>query len=152
MKKEDIKELMELFSETSNITKMKLKEGDIHIELEKETTQTPVFSAQPTQALQVAGQEMPQPIQPLPVEQKLEDFSHITSPMVGTFYCSPAPGAKPYVNVGDVISKGQTVAIVEAMKIMNEIEAEYDCKIVKVLLEDGQPVEYNMPLYEVEKI
>jgi len=76
----------------------------------------------------------------------------LNSPMVGTFYAAPAPNAPRFVNVGDKVSKGQTIAILEAMKIMNEWEAEFDCKILKVLVEDGQPVEYGTPIFEVEKL
>ena len=76
----------------------------------------------------------------------------INSPMVGTFYKAPSPGASPFASVGQSIRKGECVGIIEAMKIMNEIEAEFDCRIVKMLVEDGQPVEYGMALYEVEKL
>ena len=72
--------------------------------------------------------------------------------MVGTFYIAPSPTAKSFVNVGDIVRKGQTVAIIEAMKIMNEWEAEFDCKILKLLVDDGQAVEYSTPIFEVEKI
>ena len=76
----------------------------------------------------------------------------IDSPMVGTFYKAPSPGANAFVSVGQVVHKGETIGIIEAMKIMNEIEAEFDCRIKKALVEDGQPVEYAMALFEVEKL
>ncbi len=72
--------------------------------------------------------------------------------MVGTFYHKPSPDAAPYVNVGDMVKKGQTIGIIEAMKIMNEIEAEYDCKILAIESADGQPVEYGTKLIKVEKL
>lgn len=72
--------------------------------------------------------------------------------MVGTFYRCPSPDAPAYVNVGDKVKKGQTLAIIEAMKIMNEIEAEFDCVIKEIIPTDAQPVEYNSPLFVVEKI
>ena len=72
--------------------------------------------------------------------------------MVGTFYQAPSPGAAPFVKIGDSIKKGSTVAIIEAMKIMNEIEAEFDCKIIEVLVSDGEPVEFDQPLFRVEKL
>lgn len=74
----------------------------------------------------------------------------ILSPIVGTFYRAPAPDADPFASVGDSISEGQTLCIVEAMKLMNEIESDVSGKIVKVLVENGQPVEYNQPLFAVE--
>ena len=76
----------------------------------------------------------------------------IKSPMVGTFYAAPSPGAAPFVKVGQSIRKGDVIGIIEAMKIMNEIEAEFDCKIVEMLVADGQPVEFGLPLFGVEKI
>ena len=74
----------------------------------------------------------------------------ITSPMVGAFYAAPAPGAKPFVKVGDTVSAGQVVCIVEAMKLMNEIESEVSGKIVEICVEDGQSVEYGQVLMYVE--
>ena len=73
----------------------------------------------------------------------------ITSPMVGAFYAAPAPGAKPFVKVGDTVSTGQVVCIVEAMKLMNEIESEVSGKIVEICVEDGQSVEYGQVLMYV---
>jgi acetyl-CoA carboxylase biotin carboxyl carrier protein len=72
--------------------------------------------------------------------------------MVGTYYASPSPDSPAFVKKGDTVKKGQTLAILEAMKIMNEIEAEFDCKILDVLVSDGNAVEYDMPLFVVEKI
>lgn len=74
----------------------------------------------------------------------------INSPLVGTVYLAPEEGAKPFVQVGDTVKKGQVVAIVEAMKLMNEIESEFDGVVTKVLVENEQTVEYGQPLFEVE--
>ncbi|HEU4787555.1 MAG TPA: acetyl-CoA carboxylase biotin carboxyl carrier protein [Gemmatimonadaceae bacterium] len=74
----------------------------------------------------------------------------IKSPMVGTFYKSPEPGAKAYVSVGDRVSKGQIVCIIEAMKIMNEIESEYSGVVREILVEDAQPVEYGQVLFKID--
>ncbi|HEY7394476.1 MAG TPA: acetyl-CoA carboxylase biotin carboxyl carrier protein [Gemmatimonadaceae bacterium] len=74
----------------------------------------------------------------------------VKSPMVGTFYKSPEPGSKPYVSVGDRVSKGQILCIIEAMKIMNEIESEYSGVIKEILAEDAQPVEYGQVLYKID--
>ena len=76
----------------------------------------------------------------------------ITSPMVGTFYRAPAPDADPYVEVGDMVTVGQTVCIVEAMKLMNEIESEVRGKIVEILVENAQPVEFGQALFRVEPV
>lgn len=74
----------------------------------------------------------------------------IEAPMVGTFYRAPAPGAEPYVKEGDVIEKGRTLCIIEAMKLMNEIETDVAGKIVAILVENGQPVEFGQPLFHIE--
>ena len=83
-------------------------------------------------------------------KQKEESLETITSPMVGTFYASDAPDKPAYVKVGDKIHKGQVVCIVEAMKLMNEIESEYQGKIKEILVEDGKPVEYGTELFIIE--
>jgi acetyl-CoA carboxylase biotin carboxyl carrier protein len=77
---------------------------------------------------------------------------YITAPMVGTFYKAASPEVEPYVQVGDMVDTGQVVCIIEAMKLMNEIESEYHGKIVEVLVSNAQPVEFGQPLYIVEKI
>lgn len=76
----------------------------------------------------------------------------VTSPMVGLFYRSPSPDAQPFVSEGDVVSAGQTVCIIEAMKIMNEIEADAAGRVARILVEDGSPVEYNTPLFLLDPL
>src|SRR5690606_8654051 len=89
---------------------------------------------------------------PAAAEVKAEDSNLVVvkSPMIGTFYRSSSPAKPPFVNVGDEISKGQVLCIVEAMKLFNEIESEVTGKIVKVLVDDAQPIEYDQPLFLVE--
>ena len=84
-----------------------------------------------------------------PVNEKHETIS---SPIVGTFYRAPSPDSAPYVEIGSVVEKGQIFCIVEAMKLMNEIEAEFRCKVVEVLKENAQPVEFGDPLFLVERL
>ena len=86
-----------------------------------------------------------------PVEAKAENTYEVRSPMVGTFYRAPSPDADSYVQVGSSVGEGTVLCIIEAMKLMNEIESEASGKIVKILVENGQPVEYNQPLFLVEK-
>ncbi|MBN2281171.1 MAG: acetyl-CoA carboxylase biotin carboxyl carrier protein [Candidatus Marinimicrobia bacterium] len=88
----------------------------------------------------------------IPEPPAVETFSgtEVKSPMVGTFYRAPAPDAEPFVKIGDQISIGQTLCIVEAMKVMNEIEAEIAGTLVKILVENGEPVEYDQPLFIIE--
>ena len=152
MDKNEIRELMRFFDK-SDITKLKIKEGDFSIELQKGFESAVSYGMAPAPVMQMAN--------PAPVAQVVGGEANINaaplglsmkSPMVGTFYKSPAPGAAPFAKVGDVIRKGQPIGIIEAMKIMNEIEAEFDCKILEILVEDGQPVEYDMPIFAVEKV
>lgn len=145
MKKQDIKDLMSYFDETG-LSKLKIKDENFEIEFEKViTTQNTVQIKSPRE--EIIHEEEQENI----VELK-QSKNELKSPMVGTFYKAPAPGAKAFVEVGSIVKQGDTIAIVEAMKIMNEIEAEFNCKIIKALVEDGQPVEYGMPLFAVEKM
>lgn len=86
----------------------------------------------------------------IPKDEVVEDLHTIRSPIVGTFYRAPAPDADSYVNVGDTISVGSVLCIVEAMKLMNEIESDVSGKIIKILVENGKPVEYNQPLFLIK--
>ena len=152
MKFEDIKELIEIFSE-SDLGQLKLKEKDFSIEMQKGggavTVQNITSPAvQATAPAQIESSSAPA----APIEEESKAGELIVSPMVGTFYAAPSPDSPPFVKVGDTVRKGQTLCILEAMKIMNEVEAEYDCKILEVLVEDGEPVEYDKPLFRVEKL
>lgn len=85
------------------------------------------------------------------IETKEEKKYHvIKSPLVGTFYRAPSPGAPPFVEEGDVVSKGQVLCIIEALKVMNEIESDINGKVVKILVENGQPVDYGQELFYIE--
>ncbi|HAB54719.1 MAG TPA: acetyl-CoA carboxylase biotin carboxyl carrier protein, partial [Ignavibacteriales bacterium] len=83
-------------------------------------------------------------------ETKAETRHEIRSPIVGTFYLAPGPDADPYVQVGDIVTKGSVLCIVEAMKLMNEIESDTEGRIVKILVENGKPVEFNQPLFLIQ--
>ena len=140
------------FFDNSEISKVKIKNGDFSIELQKgfET----VTVAAPAMAQTPVSSVAPTIESTIPINTPALEISGdaIKSPMVGTFYSAPAPGSPAFVKVGDKINKGQSIGIIEAMKIMNDIEAEFDCKITDILVQDGQPVEYDMPLFAIEKI
>lgn len=146
----EIKELIKLLGET-DITELHLESAGVKVAIKKGGTGqlgAPVFEA--TGDVQAEKAEKA----PKPVIEKSRDTSNlipITAPMVGTFYRRPAPDAEPFVEVGQMVSEGQPVCIIEAMKLMNEIESEVAGKIVEVLVEDGQPVEYGQTLFLVEK-
>ncbi len=92
------------------------------------------------------------PAQPAPVVEAEDEPLFITSPIVGTFYSAPAPDAAPFVKVGDQIKNGETVCILEAMKLMNEIQCDWDCQIEAVLVSNEQKVEYGQPLFRVKRL
>jgi len=144
---DEIKELIKIFDE-SDISKIGVENGDFKINLEKGgavTVAPQVVAQQPViETASVVEAQKP--------KAEKRNGTELTSPMVGTFYKAPSPNAKQFVKVGDRVSKGQTIGILEAMKIMNEWEAEFDCKIVEILVEDGQVVEFGTPIFLVEKI
>lgn len=101
----------------------------------------------------------PAPVQPAavapPVEKpaaRKENLQEIKSPMVGTFYRAPAPDARPFVEVGEKVSRGQVVCIIEAMKLMNEIESEFDGRVAEILVQNAQPVQFGQPLVLIEPL
>jgi acetyl-CoA carboxylase biotin carboxyl carrier protein len=139
----------------TDITEFEMESGEERIFLKRgsepqvvqyQSAPAPMYAAAPQAAPAVASAPA---AAAAPAEEKGE---RVASPIVGTFYRAPAPDAAPYVEVGQVIEKGQTLCIVEAMKLMNEIEAEYRCKIVKICRENAEPVEYNDTLFIVEKL
>lgn len=136
----EIKELIEIV-EASSLSEFSLKEGNLEISMKKGVT---VPEAGATIVREIS--------RPAVQEEEPEEDTYIMSPMVGTFYSSPAPDAVSYVNVGDTVKKGQTLCIIEAMKLMNEIECEYDAEIISVMVSNEQKVEYGQPLFKVKKI
>jgi len=103
---------------------------------------------EPEKAERIDASEVSTPL----VESKSAEIIKIKSPMVGTFYRAPSPDSDSYVETGDIIVPGQVLCIIEAMKLMNEIESEVNGRIVKILVENAKPVEYNQILFQVEKI
>lgn len=153
MNLQELKKIMELFSD-SEITNFSMKQEGFELKLQKASPNSPNVQAPVapvTLQTPTASGQMPALVC-TPIESTSANEHFITSPMVGTFYRSPSPGATAYINVGDTVKKGQTVAIIEAMKIMNEIEAEFDCKIISIEVNDGQPVEFSTNLIRVEKL
>jgi len=154
MDMKQIKSLISTFDE-SGLSKIKINKDGFEIEMEKATG----LVAAPVHAVAAAAAPAPV-VDPAAAAAatiaapaaKAISGDTIDSPMVGTFYASPSPDSAPFVKVGDTVKKGQAIAILEAMKIMNELEAEFDCKILEVLVSDGQAVEYDMPLFVVEKL
>ena len=144
-----IKSLLDLVAE-SGVAEFEICEGPDRIRVINHP-QTPVQVVQTTAPapVAVAAPAAPapaaQPAAAEPAEPKVEG-TPLTSPMVGTFDRAPSPGAKPFVEVGDTVKKGQTVCIIEAMKLLNEVEAETDGVVKEICVENGQPVEYGQNL------
>lgn len=103
-----------------------------------------------TPATQAPEKQTPETL--TPEEAEKQGYYVLKSPMVGTFYRRPAPDKPPFVQVGDTVKKGQTLCLIEAMKIFNEIESEVDGKIIQILVEDGTPVEFGQPLFIIEPL
>lgn len=135
--------------ENSSLTEFSIKDGETKITMSK-LTHPPVIAAGVPAAPMAAA-----PAQPTAAEEKAEaadEFELILAPIVGTFYSAAAPDVPAYVKVGDHVKAGQTVCILEAMKLMNEIQADYDCEIEAVLVSNEQKVEYGQPLFRVKKL
>lgn len=142
---EKIESLVKMI-ENSSLTQFTLREGELKITMSK-LDHPPVVApgavpAAPVMMEQAASEE----------KKEEDDKLFITSPIVGTFYSAPSPDAPAFVKVGDVVKNGQTVCIMEAMKLMNEIQSEFDCEIEAVLVSNEQKVEYGQPLFRVKKL
>ena len=154
----DIKQIQDLikFVAKSGVNEVSIEEEAFKITIKTNQAPTYVTATVPTPTVQqpavpVVSAAPAEAVQP--AATKTEDTSNyvtIKSPMIGTFYRSPSPDKPVFVNVGDEISAGKVICIVEAMKLFNEIESEVSGKIVKILVDDAQPVEYDQPLFLVE--
>ena len=140
-----LKKLIDLVQE-SGISELEVTEGEEKVKIVKSGGAGVVYAA-PAPAPSAA----PLPPGPVAAAAPAEIPGHLVkSPMVGTFYRSPSPGAKPFVEVGDTVKSGDTVCIIEAMKLLNEIECDKDGVVKAILVENGQPVEYGEPLVIID--
>lgn len=160
----ELKQIQELIKAVnkSEVSELSIKDGDFEITIKhsKSNSEQQVVTVQQAPVPQpVAAAPQPQPqAAPAPAPAASDagndaanaNLITIKSPMIGTFYRSPKPGEPPFINVGDSISEGDNICIIEAMKLFNEIESEVSGKIVKVLVEDASPVEYDQELFLVE--
>ena len=155
----DIKQIQELirFVSKSGVNEVSLEQDNFKITIKTNQAATVVNAtlpaSQPAVALPAAA--APAPAAPVAAAPAVADTSHyitIKSPMIGTFYHSPTPEKPVFVNVGDEVQSGTVVCIIEAMKLFNEIESEVSGRIVKILVQNASPVEYDQPLFLVEPI
>jgi acetyl-CoA carboxylase biotin carboxyl carrier protein len=159
MNQKELKELIEFLIE-KDITEFELERGDVKVRIKRGTPE--VASAPADRIINVhAAPAAPSPIAtsappaapaaaaPPPLEKPEEGLHMVHSPIVGTYYESPSPGSPPFVKPGDMVEAGQILCIVEAMKLMNEIEADVGGEVVKMLVKNGQPIEYGQELFAI---
>lgn len=149
MEIENLIKLIETVS-ASELTGLKYEENGVKLHLTKKQQ---VLAAASGDAAAASGMYSVPQVMEKTVESVQENIQTegklVESPLVGTFYAAPSEDAAPFVTVGDTVKKGQTLAIIEAMKLMNEIESEYDGKVIEILVENGKPVEYGQPLFRI---
>ncbi|MCU0421908.1 MAG: acetyl-CoA carboxylase biotin carboxyl carrier protein [Bacteroidia bacterium] len=161
MELKEIKELIKLVSE-AGVSEVEVERGDFKLAIKKVEEKVYVQQSQPVVQVPVAAAPVAVPSAPAPVvtsvptppssSEHAGNLITIKSPMIGTFYKTPAPDKPAFVNIGDEIKPGKVLCIVEAMKLFNEIESEVSGRIVKILVENASPVEYDQPLFLVEPI
>ena len=152
----DLKTLIKMVTET-DITEFEMENADEKIVIKRGPTGQIIQMAAPTA---MAPQMMMPASAPAPAAAPVaaaapvvdDKYETITSPIVGTFYRKSSPETPPFVEAGSVVEAGQTVCLVEAMKLFNEIEADFKCKIIEILVNDATPVEFGQPLFKVERI
>ena len=147
-----VKKLVKIAT-SNDISGLEIEENGFRVKIDKEVKTVHATVAQPQFATPVPSNHNPAEPAAAEVEEKkpeAENLHEIKSPIVGTLYRAPAPDADPYIQVGDTVSVGSVLCIVEAMKLMNEIESDVSGKVVKILVENGRPVEYNQPLFLIQ--
>jgi acetyl-CoA carboxylase biotin carboxyl carrier protein len=149
----DYKEINKLirFMEEKNLSHFELEVEGLKIKISKNVASAsasePAPAPQPSQDLEAKSNNTPLETT---LQEGKNDLYYITSPMVGTFYSAPDPSSPPFVEIGDSVKKNQTLCIIEAMKLMNEIESEIDGILMKVFIESGKPVEYGQKLFAIQ--
>ncbi|MBD5136496.1 MAG: acetyl-CoA carboxylase biotin carboxyl carrier protein [Lachnospiraceae bacterium] len=154
MEHQQIIEIIKAVS-SSNLSSFEYEEGNVYINMTVQSdtvapTDTPVSYVVPTKKEVVMANEYDKK-EDKTEQDKVEDGQVVKSPLVGTFYAASSPDADKFVKVGDRVSKGQTLGIIEAMKLMNEIESEYDGIVAQILVENKQVVEYGQPLFIIKE-
>ena len=144
-----LKKLIDLVQE-SGIGELEITEGEERVRISRSGTGAPMVMATHPQMAMMAAPGAPAAAPAAPEAPPAPAGHTLKSPMVGTFYRSPSPGAPSFVEVGQAVAKGQTLCIIEAMKLLNEIESDAAGTVKAILVENGQPVEYGQPLFVIE--
>lgn len=143
-----LKKLIDLV-EASGIAELEITEGEEKVRIAKSIAGAPMMMSPQPQFIQAAAPAAPAAVAAAPAEDAVPEGHVVRSPMVGTFYRAPAPGSKNFAEVGQSVNAGDTLCIIEAMKLLNEIEADQGGVIKAILVENGQPVEYGEPLFVI---
>jgi acetyl-CoA carboxylase biotin carboxyl carrier protein len=143
-----LKKLIDLV-EASGIAELEITEGEEKVRIAKSIAGAPMMMAHAPQMMHAAPTVAAAPVVVAPAEDAVPEGHVVRSPMVGTFYRAPAPGSKNFAEVGQSVNAGDTICIIEAMKLLNEIEADQGGVIKAILVENGQPVEYGEPLFVI---
>ena len=157
MEVKDLKQLIKMITET-DITEFEMDNAEEKIVIKRgQRTEIVQMTAAPAYMQAPAAMAAPAPVAAVAAAPSASAAAElvgetINSPIVGTFYRAASPEAAPFAEVGQVVEKGQVICLVEAMKLFNEIEAEFKCKIIKACVENAQPVEFGQPLFVIEKI
>jgi oxaloacetate decarboxylase alpha subunit len=152
MNLKELKEIIELVTSQASIEEFEIEKSGVRVRIRKSGNhqgQGPVSVSTTPVSLTSTPSANPTPPAAVQIAEESEDLAYIKSPIVGTFYRAPSPTSDPYVSVGDIVQKGTPVCIIEAMKLMNEIESEVAGEIVAILVQNGQPVEYGENLFAV---
>ena len=145
-----IKKLIEMLQE-SDLNEIEVKEGEESVRINRKKDNFVHTSVASTPIPMEAVQSNTKPSDNLETDEDSSDLSKITSPMVGTFYRKPSPDSDPFVEVGQVVKKGDTVCIIEAMKMMNQVKSQFDGRIIAINVGDGEPVEFDQELISIEE-
>ncbi|MHB1186265.1 acetyl-CoA carboxylase biotin carboxyl carrier protein [Thiobacillus sp.] len=143
-----LKKLIDLV-EASGIAELEITEGEEKVRIAKSIAGTPMMMHQAPQMMHAPAPAAAAPVAAAPAEDAMPEGHVVRSPMVGTFYRAPAPGSKNFAEVGQSVNSGDTLCIIEAMKLLNEIESDQGGIIKAILVENGQPVEYGEPLFVI---
>ena len=145
-----VKKLIELLEE-SGISEIEISEGEESVRISRYPKPGTVTTTRcPGRRRRLRRRPLPRPHRPQPAAPPVRG-QQVTAPMVGTFYSGPAPGAKPFVEIGTEVKPGDTLCVIEAMKMMNQIESEFAGRVVSILVENGSPVEFGQPLFVIEE-
>ena len=145
-----IKKLIEMLQE-SDLNEIEVKEGEESVRINRKKDNIVHTSIAPTTVSSDVAQNKVQPSIATEADEDSSYLTTITSPMVGTFYRKPSPDAEPFVEVGQIVKKGDTVCIIEAMKMMNQVKSQVDGKIISINVGDGEPVEFDQELISIEE-